>query len=553
MKDVLIVSGFSDYNASASYAMEDPFRLYVGNHFGDLPGLYSGFADTAFRHAASDYEAPPFVCYALKQMLHNRGYSSEMIFYLDLENERAEKLLSESYRAVFLTTTLMPVKGRVLEAVRLIRQRRPETPLICGGVHTDRSWQIRKKALVERDPLYAVCGKDYFFLDDESDAGTGIDLFIMYDPDLTVAAAVLEGIKKGKTNRALVEELPNLARHENGWSFSKTVQERQSLLFPIDWGIFRPDEVRVTVPMVRSKNCLNRCRYCNFQKDAEYLEKGEETLEQEMQSLLKNHSKVSFIHFCDDNICGPRRSITGFTQFLAERRYPLKWFSFFDARFIDDELAAMLRASGCLILKIGMESGDDGQLRRMAKPCRVADYHRAVRALVKQEISLDAFFVVGFPGETRATLEQTAETVNAFPRPHASLNHILFFPFILAPMAPVFDRADREKFGLSGYMHEWTHKTMSSAEANAIIPEISGRITALNPMHGNIEYMLAMDKRKLLALDNLRGDFIRMRVKTGGEDRELLGRIANTVKDFKLIKPGESDGEGMVRPYPRFK
>jgi len=215
-------------------------------------------------------------------------------------------------------------------------------------------------------------------------------------------------------------------------------------------------------------------------------------------------------------------------------------------------LAKDLKRSGCRILKIGMESGDDTILKNMAKPCRIKDYQRAMEALVQHEISADVFFVIGFPGETMETLNQTAATINAFPKPHASLNHILFFPFILAPMAPVYDAADRKRFGVSGYMHEWSHKTMDSKEANALIPEMSGRITGLNPMHGNIEQMLSGNPKKLLTLDNFRGDFIRLRAKTGREDHALLEQITQTVKTFEFVEKGVADSNGQTRPFPRF-
>ena len=96
--------------------------------------------------------------------------------------------------------------------------------------------------------------------------------------------------------------------------------------------------------------------------------------------------------------------------------------------FIDEKLARLMKKSGCLFVKSGIESCDDTILKNMNKPSRVKDYVRAVRALVKYNISMVAFFIVGFPGETKETIENTINAMNSFPCTEQSIHNFLFQP-----------------------------------------------------------------------------------------------------------------------------
>jgi hypothetical protein len=39
------------------------------------------------------------------------------------------------------------------------------------------------------------------------------------------------------------------------------------------------------------------------------------------------------------------------------------------------------------------------------------------------------------------------------------------FPFVLSPLSPIYEPEMRRKFGLEGYLENWTHQTMDSKEA----------------------------------------------------------------------------------------
>lgn len=545
MIDVLIIGGFSGYSQEQSYAVESPFLLYKDGIFCDAPGLYKIFVNSKINYNETEIESPPFVCYVLKQLLRNKGFSSEMIFYLDQEKDRMTKLFSEPYRLILLSTTLLTSKEQVNAAVKIIKSFTPQSIIVCGGILIDRSLQIKNRYINEKDNTYEPCKRDYFFLEDYFEDSCSIDLFVFSDPELSVTSSIIQKFKNGKRVQDFISFLPNIAVFDNKkWHFSSEIKQNDPILPEIDWSIFREDEIRMAVPMVYSKGCPNRCSFCNFQSISKYQEKKLNVLNNEIEIMLKHHSKPGFIVFCDDNICGNRNSIYRLTEFLIEKKFPIKWSSFFDARFIDDALSEKLKLSGCNWLKIGMESADDNILGNMRKPCRKKHYTRAVNSLVNYDISIDCYFIIGFPGETKDTIKNTIEMINSFKIPKCSVNQFMFFPFVFIPLSPIYEKKDREKYDISGYMLEWQHNTMDNKTASAAIPGIVKQITTMNPQHGNIEKMIVKNGRLLADIDKARGDLIRNRLKTGKEDKYHWKKLERLTENLKLDK---TERDGFIR------
>jgi anaerobic magnesium-protoporphyrin IX monomethyl ester cyclase len=537
--DAVIVGGYSPY---ASYAENNDisgdkqFLLYRNNRFCDVPGLYKLFNDPQLNYSESKIDSPPLVCYVLKQLLYTQGHSSEMIFYLDFEQERMKKILNEKFTVILLSTTFLFSKYHLNSAAKAIRAIKPESIIIAGGPFVDRSWHIRKKIFEEKNPLYEPCSDDHLFIRNGAEDACGIDAFVIGDSNLSVIACIIDKIKKGALLKDIVQELPNCATiKDNAWHFSSNFISEQTIMPVIDWRLFRPDEIRMSVPMLRTKGCPNRCKFCNFHNISSFVEKPELTMQHEIESLVEKHGeKVKTIYFCDDNFCGNRLSMNNFCNMYINMDFPFNWITMFDARFIDEKLAELLKKTKCLLLKIGMESGDDRILKKMGKPCRVEHYRRAVSELCKVGISVDAFFIVGFPGETEETIKSAIDNLNSFSMPSNSSNQFILFPFMLLPLAPVFGPELRKKYGLSGHQQHWKHDTMDSETASSLLPQFIKQVTTFQPMHGIIEKIVTKNTSILTQIDKLRGDIIRSRLKNESENNLLWATLENHIRKLTV-------------------
>jgi radical SAM superfamily enzyme YgiQ (UPF0313 family) len=74
---------------------------------------------------------------------------------------------------------------------------------------------------------------------------------------------------------------------------------------------------------------------------------------------------------------------------------------------VSEELADAMAAAGCVEASLGFESGNEGVLRAMNKQFGPADVRRVSDLLRARGIRRDGFLLVGGPGETMASVEES--------------------------------------------------------------------------------------------------------------------------------------------------
>jgi anaerobic magnesium-protoporphyrin IX monomethyl ester cyclase len=113
----------------------------------------------------------------------------------------------------------------------------------------------------------------------------------------------------------------------------------------------------------------------------------------------------------------------------------MKWSCLSRSTGITPEIAHLMKEAGCQRVYLGLESGSDETLRLMNKKATLEDGITAVQHFRQAGVDVAAFFIVGYPGETPAYIEQTFKLALSLP-----LNEISFnVPFPL-PGSALFDR-----------------------------------------------------------------------------------------------------------------
>ena len=102
---------------------------------------------------------------------------------------------------------------------------------------------------------------------------------------------------------------------------------------------------------------------------------------------------------------------------------------------LDEEIVGLMKDAGCVRVHLGLESGNDDTLRLMGKRVAVADGIEAVRLFRQAGIETAGFFIVGYPGETEESIDETLALATTLPLDEISIN----VPFPL-PGSPLFSR-----------------------------------------------------------------------------------------------------------------
>jgi len=122
----------------------------------------------------------------------------------------------------------------------------------------------------------------------------------------------------------------------------------------------------------------------------------------------------------DDTFTLDARYLEEFCRRIAPLR--LSWSCLSRANGIAPETARLMEEAGCRRVYLGLESGSQETLRLMNKQLTVEQGVRAAGVYRAAGIEVAAFFIVGYPGETVATIESTFKLALALPLDEISFN-----------------------------------------------------------------------------------------------------------------------------------
>ncbi|MBF0295268.1 MAG: B12-binding domain-containing radical SAM protein [Magnetococcales bacterium] len=153
-----------------------------------------------------------------------------------------------------------------------------------------------------------------------------------------------------------------------------------------------------------NRGCRAACTFCSVRDFMGHGVRGRDhaSLLEEMTHLIE-HKGVRHFEWLDDDLL---HDAEGFKELLREfirRQWPITWSANngLIAGSVDATLLELMRASGCVGFKIGVESGNAAMLRKVRKPASLGIFRR-MAGLVRQtpEIFVGANFLFGVPGET---------------------------------------------------------------------------------------------------------------------------------------------------------
>ena len=162
---------------------------------------------------------------------------------------------------------------------------------------------------------------------------------------------------------------------------------------------------------------------------------------------MKKTYDVSFFYFWGDTAVLRRQSMEEICDRIIAEPLNISWISNARPECVADlDFAKKLRRAGCLMLSMGAESG--AAVRdTMHKKLNDENLHRAIRLLKQADIRTFVFFIFGYPGETRETMEATLRLALALDPDYAN-----FYPAVPYPGTPLW-RACKEQNLLPP--HDW--------------------------------------------------------------------------------------------------
>lgn len=199
---------------------------------------------------------------------------------------------------------------------------------------------------------------------------------------------------------------------------------------------FHPIFNKPYVMVSASRGCVHNCIFC-----VGHLYYGKKVRFRSITSVineLENHVIGKFgIHHvwmhADDFTCSPEY-VKKLCKAIIERKIKITWWTNTRVDKRDEEMFRLMRDAGCFMLSIGGESGNAQILKMIKKGTRPEHIKDTVKLLRKVGISSLVYFLIGLPGETRETIQETVDFAKQI-----NPDYVEFYPATPYPGTEFFD------------------------------------------------------------------------------------------------------------------
>jgi anaerobic magnesium-protoporphyrin IX monomethyl ester cyclase len=160
------------------------------------------------------------------------------------------------------------------------------------------------------------------------------------------------------------------------------------------------------LPMLSSRGCPFGCSYCPYPvgQGLKWRYRSPQNVVDEMEHLVRNFG-VEYILFRDPMFSAKEKRVVEICEEIVRRGLKVKWKCETRVDCLEDETIAAMARAGCAGLNFGVESIDpEIQKGVHRKPIFERDFIRVVNSCRRHGIATFAFFVVGLPGDTLATI-----------------------------------------------------------------------------------------------------------------------------------------------------
>jgi len=375
----------------------------------------------------SEFPKPSSALMFLGTVLRQQGVEVEILDLLSTRyspqkiQERLARFQPDIIGATSVTLNF-PIAVKILQSCKRVA---PEAITLMGGPHVTFTAEETLRAYPE------------------------VDMIVRGEGEETLRELVFAlGEKRS------LEEVKGLAFRHNGKIFQ--TEDRpfitdldllplpERTLFPIS----RYLAMRVPGSVLSSRGCPMDCTFCVGYRMTGRLGRFRHPLRvvDEIASALR----LGFEEICidDDLFTRNRKHVLAICEEIGRRALRFKMYIFARVDTVDRLLLRKLREAGCAMICFGLESGNQKILDQANKRTTLEKARQAVQLCKEEGISPFGSFILGLPGETRETMEETISFARSLEIPHGF--HLLS-PF---PGTTVRERA--ADYGIKILTDDWS-------------------------------------------------------------------------------------------------
>ncbi|MBW2283964.1 MAG: radical SAM protein [Deltaproteobacteria bacterium] len=183
------------------------------------------------------------------------------------------------------------------------------------------------------------------------------------------------------------------------------------------------------ISMTTSRGCPFQCIFCVGRKmvGAKVRYRDPNAVVDELEELIR--FGFHQINIADDLFTANPRHCIAVCDGILERGLDVKWAAFARVDTVTREVLTKMKEGGCQTVSFGVESANREILRRIRKGITTDQVIRAVQMCADAGIQAHVSFILGLPGETPETMDETARFGETIKSMGAIYGYHLLAPF----------------------------------------------------------------------------------------------------------------------------
>ncbi|QNU66415.1 radical SAM protein [Ruminiclostridium herbifermentans] len=239
------------------------------------------------------------------------------------------------------------------------------------------------------------------------------------------------------------------------------IDDLDSIPFPA-WDLYKLDNYNKPGIVITGRGCPYQCIFCaaNALSGTKYRRRTVNNIISEIKLLYFRYG-IKEILFADDTFTADKQHCIDLCKNITSENLKISWIAQARANTVDEEIAMEMAKAGCTYVQIGAESGDDGVLKAIKKNITTEDIERAIKIFNKYGISVVCSFIIGYPYDTKETIEKTIEFAIKIHKMNSSLVKCKFS--ILTPLPGTFLYENRDSLNINILTDNWEEYTFSNS------------------------------------------------------------------------------------------
>ncbi len=177
-----------------------------------------------------------------------------------------------------------------------------------------------------------------------------------------------------------------------------------------------------------SKGCPAQCTFCSNQVFHQSRNRCR-NIPQILRDIDYLYSKgANGIYFSDELWIPERKHRTEFCNGMIERNYNLIWGCQMRLGILNEDDIDLMYKAGCRWILFGIESGNEQRIKDIKKNIDLSLAKDSVQMCEKRGITVQASFIIGFPGETYEEIKNTISFANTLGASLTVMNILIPLP-----------------------------------------------------------------------------------------------------------------------------